>query len=68
MPATGPVWPTPEPTGSVDTDDIVEKVTERVLSRLSDSVVLREMVSEIVSKVADRLIREEIERIKESVK
>ena len=68
MPAAGPVWPAPEPTASVDTDDIVEKATERVLNRLSDSVVLREMVSEIVSKVADRLIREEIERIKESVK
>ena len=34
-----------------------------MLERLSDQVV-RETVAEIVSRVAERLVREEIERIK----
>ena len=58
-PAT--VWPTQTP----PTDDLVERVVERVLERLSDRVV-RERVSELVSVLAERLIREEIERIKAS--
>ena len=43
-----------------------EQVTERVLQRLTDRVV-REAVAEIVSAIAERLVREEIERIKSAI-
>jgi CheY-like chemotaxis protein len=49
------------------TDEIIKRVTERVLEQMSDRVV-RETVSDIVTTVAERLIREEIERIKASIK
>ena len=49
------------------TDEIIKRVTQRVLEQMSDRVV-RETVSEIVTTVAERLIREEIERIKASIK
>ena len=45
----------------------LEQVTERVLARLSNQVG-REMVAEVVAKVTERLVREEIERIKASIK
>jgi CheY-like chemotaxis protein len=48
-------------------DEIVERVAERVLAQLSDRLV-RETVTELVSAVAERLVREEIERIKASIK
>jgi len=38
-----------------------------VLEQLSDRVV-RETVSDVVTEVAERLVREEIERIKSSIK
>lgn len=46
--------------------EIVDEVTRRVLDRLSDRVV-RETVSELVASIAERLIREEIERIKSAI-
>jgi CheY-like chemotaxis protein len=49
------------------TDEIIKRVTQRVLEQMSDRVV-RETVSEILMTVAERLIREEIERIKASIK
>ena len=49
------------------TDEILDRVTKRVLEQLSDRVV-RETVSDLVSTVAERLVREEIERIKASIK
>ena len=45
------------------TDELVERVSERVLSRLNDAVV-RETVKDTVSRVAERLVRDEIDRIK----
>jgi CheY-like chemotaxis protein len=73
-PPAAPQWPTPPGTLSpaaaprlAVTDDLVEQVTRRVLERLSDRTV-RETVSEIVSATAERLVREEIERIKASIK
>jgi CheY-like chemotaxis protein len=60
-----PWWPVSGATAAFDEDIIVEKVTYRVLERLSDRII-RETVSDIVSSVADRLVREEIERIKAS--
>ena len=49
------------------TDDLVERVAARVLERLSDQVV-RETVTDLVSALAERLVREEIERIKAEIK
>ena len=45
------------------TDELVDRVSERVLSRLNDAVV-RETVKDTVSRVAERLVRDEIDRIK----
>lgn len=44
-------------------DDIVELAVQRVLERLSDKTI-REMASDILTRVAERLVKEEIERIK----
>ncbi len=41
------------------TDELVDRVSERVLSRLNDAVV-----RDTVSRVAERLVRDEIDRIK----
>jgi CheY-like chemotaxis protein len=49
------------------TDEIIDRVTRRVLEQLSDRVV-RETVADLVLTVAERLVREEIERIKASIK
>ena len=62
LPATAPMWPAAVPSD----DALVEKVTRRVLARLSDSVI-RDTVADLVSQVAERLVREEIERIKASI-
>jgi hypothetical protein len=77
-----PEWPTPSqsagPEGTargssegnsevVITDELVDRVGRRVLEQLSDRVV-RETVASMASDVAERLVREEIERIKASVK
>jgi CheY-like chemotaxis protein len=48
-------------------DEIVEQVSRRVLTQLSERVV-RETVTDLVADVAERLVREEIERIKASIK
>jgi hypothetical protein len=54
--------PPPPP---VDTDAIVTEVTERVLARLrADAGDMRTLVSRITSEVAERLVREEISRIR----
>ena len=45
------------------TDAVINQVVTRVLERLNDTVV-RDTVVETVSRVAERLVREEIERIK----
>jgi hypothetical protein len=68
-PAAAPPPPPapPPPTPAVVSDEIIDEVTRRVLSRLSDTVV-REAVTDIASRIAERLVREEIERIKASIK
>ena len=69
----GPAPPTPQPTeitlspGSVSLDALVEQVYQRVVERLTDRAV-RDAVSEIVSGVAERLVREEVERLKSLIK
>ena len=46
---------------------MIEEVVSRVLQRMSDAVV-RERVGELVAETAERLVREEIERIKASAR
>ena len=53
----------PSPPRAVVSDELIEEVARRVLERLSDTVV-RDAVADIASKIAERLVREEIERIK----
>jgi CheY-like chemotaxis protein len=48
-------------------EELIEAVTRRVLDRLSDTVV-RDAVAGIASTIAERLVREEIERIKAAIK
>jgi hypothetical protein len=48
------------------TDELVDEVTRRVLERLSPNAA-RELVRQVVGEVAERLIREEIARIKGAV-
>jgi CheY-like chemotaxis protein len=52
-----PSWPA---------DDIVEQITKRILAQLSERLV-RETVADVVNAVAERMIREEIERIKAAI-
>ena len=61
-PGTAP-WPPPP----AISDELVERVAQRVLEELSDRVV-RETVADLVSTIAERLVREEIERIKSAIK
>jgi hypothetical protein len=53
------------PAPPIDTDAIASDVTERVLARLqAQAGDVQDMVSRIVSEVAERLVREEIARIR----
>lgn len=55
------------PTGPVTiTDELVDEVTRRVLERLAPNAA-RDLVKQVVGEVAERLIREEIARIKAAV-
>ena len=76
-PALGHLWPTsptpaaaPAPSangGPPLGEEAIEQITRRVLDRLSDQIV-RETVADLVSHIAERLAREEIERIKSAIK
>jgi CheY-like chemotaxis protein len=63
------LWrPAPAAAGDrVDVERLADLVARRVLEQLSDRVV-RESVAAIVSATAERLVREEIERIKRHIK
>jgi hypothetical protein len=67
-PRSAPVWPsTAQPVSAPSiTDDVIEDITRRVMDRLTDRV-LSDSIEEKVSQIAERLIREEIERIKRSI-
>jgi hypothetical protein len=62
-----PTFIGPSPLAQVSADDLAERVTRQVLERLSDRVV-RDTVTDIVSQVAERLVRDEIERVKATLK
>jgi CheY-like chemotaxis protein len=67
-PSAAPAWPAAKAGApAAVSKDLIEQVTTLVLERLSDRVV-RETVGLMVSDVAERLIREEIERIKRNIK
>ena len=71
LPALAVPWPTQAPTpttaGGALSEDAIEEITRRVLDRLSDRVV-RETAADLISSIAERLVREEIERIKAAIK
>jgi CheY-like chemotaxis protein len=62
-PASAPAWPATLPSA----DELAERVARMVLERLSDRAV-KEAVAEIVSQTAERLVRDEIDRIKAALK
>jgi uncharacterized membrane protein len=59
--------PAPTAVAPAITDELVDRVSRRVIEQLTDRVV-REAVADAVSGIAERLVREEIERIKASIK
>lgn len=68
--ANGSKRPTPtlvSGSRAVPGEDVIERVTRQVLERLSDAAI-RETVADIVQATAERLVREEIERIKSNIK
>jgi hypothetical protein len=74
MPELAHLWPastTPLPPsangGPALSDEAIETITRRVLDRLSDQIV-RETVADLVTNIAERLVRDEIERIKSAIK
>jgi CheY-like chemotaxis protein len=58
-------WPAPAP--SPLDDQALDRIARRVVEQLSDRVV-REAVGEIVSATAERLVREEIDKLKATIK
>ena len=66
-PGAALAWPGTKPAPAAATDELVAAVTRRVLDTMSDRVV-RDTVADLVSQIAERLVREEIDRIKASVK
>ena len=52
---------------AIDLDALADQIASRVLAQLSDRIV-RETVADITSATAERLVREEIERIKRNIK
>jgi CheY-like chemotaxis protein len=62
-PVVEPAPPEAPPIG----DDVIDAIVRRVLERLPDTVV-REAVAALASETAERLVREEIERIKSNIK
>jgi CheY-like chemotaxis protein len=65
--ANAPLWP-PRPVGVPPLDDqTINRIAKLVAEQLSDRAI-REIVGEIVTATAERLVREEIERIKATIK
>ena len=62
-PGAAPVRLTSAPAEPVITEAFLNEVVRRVVERLSPGAA-RDVITEIVSKVAERLVREEIERIR----
>jgi hypothetical protein len=60
--------PMPAPVAApvIDVDALADQIARRVLEQLSDRVV-RETVADIVAATTERLVREEIDRIKRNI-
>ena len=56
-------YPWPRQAAPAGEEDLVERVAERVVERLSDEVT-DELVSEVVARVAERLVRDQIGRVR----
>ena len=65
-PDAAPLRLAPPQAAPVITDELVDEITRRVLQRLAPNAA-HDLVAQIVSEVAERLIREEIARIKSTV-
>jgi CheY-like chemotaxis protein len=65
--AARPSWPAADAAVAAAPEELMERVTNDVLQRLSDRVV-RETVADIVSTVAERMVRDEIDRIKANIR
>ena len=67
-PAASAAWPTAAPAAAspVITDEVIDRVSRRVIEQMTDRIV-REAVADAVSGIAERLVREEIERIKKTI-
>jgi CheY-like chemotaxis protein len=70
--AARPVWPGVVPVAAPPpppemTDEVIERIVARVLDRLSEQVT-RQQVAAAVATTAEQLVREEIDRIKSSIK
>jgi hypothetical protein len=46
------------------TDEVIEEITRRVIARLGPGAV-KDVVSDVVAQVAERLVREEIGRLRQ---
>jgi hypothetical protein len=64
--APTPLPPARVPQPPVVTDQLIDEVTRRVIERLAPDAA-SELVAQIVSEVAERLVREEIVRIRSAV-
>jgi hypothetical protein len=62
-PGARPVRLTSASAEPVITDALIDEIARRVMERLSPAVV-RDAVTDLVSEVTERLVREEIERIR----
>ena len=55
-----------EPPSTAAEDELVDRIARRVVEQLGDNAV-RELATDIVSRTAERLVKEEIERIKAGI-
>ena len=55
-------WPRPPSSAGVN-EELIDRVAERVITRLSDGAA-SELVAQVVARVAEKLVREEIDRLK----
>ena len=60
------LYPWPRPASSPGMQEaLIDQVVERVIARLSDGVT-DELVTDVVARVAEKLVREELERSKQA--
>jgi len=66
-PADAAIWPPAREPAPVVTEELIDEIVRRVLARLPENVV-RDAVSDVVLTVAERLVQEEILKIKAAIK